>query len=186
MRISVNARTLERSRRALERGMTGDKRHGYFEAVAEARYVLRKVFRIVEERAKEAELDPLAHQALIQIYGSPDMRQRVKDVAARLDISPAFASSLIKQLVQSRHVTRSRGEDDQRAIQISMTKSGIDLLHKIDRSVQYHVDHFTRELSPEQRGAAVCILMFYVGLSIDLPLSPGKRAVRKPRASADR
>ena len=38
----------------------------YFHGIAKARYVIRKVIRIVDEQAKKAGLDPLEHQALIQ------------------------------------------------------------------------------------------------------------------------
>ena len=55
--------------------------HDYFVDVAEARYVLRRVFRIAEEQAKAAGLEPLTHQALIQIYGSPERRLRVNGLA---------------------------------------------------------------------------------------------------------
>ena len=78
-----------------EKRPPGADRHDYFAEVAEARYVLRRVFRIAEEQARDAGLDPLAHQALIQIYGSPDRRLRVAQLADRLDITPAFASSLL-------------------------------------------------------------------------------------------
>jgi len=46
----------------------------YFHGVSEARYVIRKVFRIVDDQAKQAGLEPLEHQALIQIFGSPKLR----------------------------------------------------------------------------------------------------------------
>jgi len=69
-------------------------RHAYFVGVAGARYVLRKAFRIVEERARKFDIDSLAHQTLIQIYGSADLAFQVNQIAVRLDISAAFASSL--------------------------------------------------------------------------------------------
>ena len=85
--------------KTVDAGRDPAARHDYFAEVAEARYVLRRVFRISEEQARAAGLDPLAHQALIQIYGSPERRLRVNQLAERLDITPAFASSLLKSLV---------------------------------------------------------------------------------------
>src|SRR5947207_1818166 len=91
----VTPRALEQKRRsALRSRVTGD-RHHYFSCVAETRYVLRKVLRIVEDEAKVAGLDPLEHQALLQIYGHGKGALQVKQVAARLDVTPAFASVLV-------------------------------------------------------------------------------------------
>src|SRR5882762_9788824 len=107
MRV-IDAARLERGReKAVKARVTAD-RHPYFHGVAQARYVLRKVFRLVEEEAKRAGIDPLAHQALIQIYGSEKGALRVKEVAERLDISPALSSSLIKLLVAKGYVARAR------------------------------------------------------------------------------
>jgi DNA-binding MarR family transcriptional regulator len=144
---------------------TTDK-HAYFAGVSEARYVLRKVFRIVEEQAKEFDIDPLAHQALIQIYGSPDMRMQVNQVAARLDIAPAFASSLVRALVEKGFVTREPDERDKRIIYVAVTDHGRSTLSEIDERVKFHVDYFTGQLSKEQRESALSILMFYVGAKL--------------------
>ncbi|MDB5532329.1 MAG: regulatory protein MarR [Hyphomicrobiales bacterium] len=163
----VDAERLEQKRKAVIRARSRKDKHAYFEGVAEARFVLRKVFRMVEDVAKQAGLDPLAHQALIQIYGSADMSLRIKDLAERLDIAPAFASSLIKILSTKGLIKRTRAGSDIRAVQLTVTPNGIELLHQIDSSVKIHVDYFAVQLSPAQREAAVSILMFYVGLSLD-------------------
>src|SRR5690606_1471866 len=106
--------------------------------VAEARYVLRKVFRIVEEQAKKYDIDPLAHQALIQIYGSPDMQLQVNQVASRLDITPAFSSSLVRMLVEKGLVARKRAEHDQRVTFVMITPHGREVMDAIDENVQFH------------------------------------------------
>src|SRR5262245_17289396 len=106
----ISPRRVEMRRKMVARAFDANDKHAYFESVAEARYVLRKVFRIVEERAKSLDLDPLAHQALIQIYGSPRMELRVNELADRLDIAPAFASNLVRTLATKKLLTRTRGE----------------------------------------------------------------------------
>ena len=80
----------------------------YMHNVAQARYVVRKVVRIVAERAKIAGLDPLEHEALLQIFGG-DGRERlsVNQIAERLDVAPALASRVIKSLV-AKGTRRSR------------------------------------------------------------------------------
>lgn len=141
---------------------TEDK-HTYFMGVAEARYVLRKVFRIVEDQAKGMSIDPLAHQALIQIYGSRDSRLQVKQIAARLDIAPAFASNLIRILFEKGLVVREPDRQDKRIIHVTVTKAGRKALSEIDERVKFHVDYFVGQLTKEERESALSILMFYVG-----------------------
>ena len=165
MRI-VDAARLERGREKAVRARGAADRHLYFYGVAEARYVLRKVFRLVEEEAKRAGIDPLAHQALIQIYGSVAGALRVKEVAERLDSAPAVASSLVKSLVGKGLIVQTRDKSDARVSWVRITKEGRAALHRIDEQVQNHVEYFTRGLSAEQTEAAVSILMFYAGVSL--------------------
>lgn len=166
--VATTASKLEKRRRSALKSRERDK-HVYFQGIAEARYVLRRIFRIAEERAKTSGIDPLAHQALIQIYGTPDKKLRVKEIAERLDIASAFASTLITKLAKAGYVVRARDGKDGRASQISITKTGIALLHKIDESVAAEIEAFSQALSPEKRELVVSILMTYVGVSINLP-----------------
>jgi DNA-binding MarR family transcriptional regulator len=158
-------RVRQKRRAAKKSRQTGDK-HTYFMGVAEARYVLRKAFRIVEEQAKAFGIDPLAHQALIQVYGSPEMQLQVNQIAQRLDIPPAFASSLVRVLVERGLAVRRRNDKDQRVTYVGITDSGKELLHAIDEQVQYHVDYFAGQLTPSERESALTILTFYVGANL--------------------
>jgi DNA-binding MarR family transcriptional regulator len=135
----------------------------YFHGVADARFVIRRVFRIVDDRAKSHGLDPLEHQALIQIYGLRGGDVRVGTVAERLDIAPAFASKLVKALGAKGFVKTAPSPDDQRVSRLSATETGAKLLAEIDADVRVHVDFFTRALTPEQKNAALSIFAFYVG-----------------------
>jgi DNA-binding MarR family transcriptional regulator len=158
-------RVRQRRRAANKSRQTGDK-HTYFMGVAEARYVLRKAFRIVEEQAKSVGIDPLAHQALIQVYGSPEMELQVNQIANRLDIPPALASSLVRVLVEKGLAIRRRNDKDQRVTCVGITDSGKELLHGIDEQVQYHVDYFAGQLTRSERESALNILTFYVGANL--------------------
>ncbi len=139
----------------------------YFHGVADARFVIRRVFRIVDERAKNHGLDSLEHQALIQIYGARDGEVRVGTVAERLDISPAFASKIVKALVAKKYVVLSGSTRDQRVTNVSATTAGIAALVEIDADVRIHVGFFTRQLTHEQKAAALSIFAFYVGVDAD-------------------
>lgn len=165
MRI-VDAVRLERRRATAVRARIARDRHPYFQGVASARYLLRKVFRLVEDQARSAGLDPLAHQALIQIYGSDNGALKVREVAERLDITPAFASTLIQSVERKGLVLRSRDREDQRVIWITVTGKGRALLYRIDDQVQSEVDRFTTGLSDSRAEAAISILMFYAGVSL--------------------
>jgi DNA-binding MarR family transcriptional regulator len=164
--LVVDAARLERRREKAVKSRGRPDRSLYFRGVAAARYLLRKVFRLVEEEAKRAGIDPLAHQALIQIYGSEKGALRVKEVAERLDISPAFSSSLVKHLVAKRYVTRERDKDDSRVAWVKVTRKGQDVLLRIDQQVQIHVDYFTNSIPPEETEAAFSVMMFYAGVSL--------------------
>lgn len=134
----------------------------YFTGVAEARYVLRKVLRIADEQAKRASLEPLEHQALIQIFGSPEP-QRVSDLAERLDIAPAFASRIVKGLESRALVKRSPSPHDKRSTFVTATNDARDLLWEIDRNVGRHVARFHEDLSDAERAVALGIFAFYLG-----------------------
>lgn len=150
--------------RTADKKAESDTRHAYFTEVAEARYVLRKVFRIAEEQAREAGFDPLAHQALIQIYGSAEQRLRVNQLAERLDIAPAFTSSLLKSLEADGMIDRRRDDADHRVTWVSVTDAAIEKLAAIDEAVGFHVDYFAARIPAENRERALATLKFYVGL----------------------
>lgn len=156
-----------------------DERYSDFQSyvrnIAEARYVIRRVFRIVDERAREHGLEPLLHQALLQVHGSPDGEVAVNVLAKRLDVAPAFASRLVRQLEEAGLVTRNHSTSDRRIIMVSATPDGVERLRRIDDSVHYHVAYFQRQLEDVQRLAALSIFAFYVGID---PASPVARAIR--------
>lgn len=159
----INVESVRRKGNAAKKSRETQDKHTYFIGVAEARYVLRKVFRIVEDQAKEFGLDPLPHQALIQIYGSSDMQLQVNQIANRLDIPPAFGSSLVRSLVEKGLASRRRDDQDQRVTYVAITDAGREVMDAIDERVKFHVDYFAGQLSGEERESALSILMFYVG-----------------------
>jgi len=150
------------------RSRSTSDRHRYFHSIAETRYVLRKIFRLVEAQAKLARIDPLAHQGLLQIYGSTNASLMVKEVAERLDISPPFASNLVKSLLKQGYLKRQRDTADQRIARVAITKKGRELLYQIDERVKTEVDCFTQQLSQDQQEAVVSVLMHYIGVSLNV------------------
>jgi DNA-binding MarR family transcriptional regulator len=164
--LALKGARLESLRKAMIKARSSQRQQQYFYGVANARYILRKIFRLVEDEAKRFGIDPLAHQALIQIYGSPDGKLKIKDVAERLDISPAFSSSLLKNLAGTGYVKSSADKSDKRISWVSVTGKGQDLLRKIDERVNVHVEYFTGNIGSAETEAAVSILLFYAGASL--------------------
>lgn len=183
MSAAFDATTIEQKRKDAQRVREAEAKHRHFESVAQARYVIRKTFRIAEEQAKNAGLDPLVHQALIQIYGSRNMELQVNQLAERLDITPAFASNLINSLVKGGFVSRKRGGlTDRRITRVNITATGKELVHHINDQVRFHVANFTRQLTLEQRENALSILMFFVGAARTGPESRTPKRLRSEQA----
>jgi DNA-binding MarR family transcriptional regulator len=108
---------------------------------------------------------------------------RVKELAERLDIAPAFASNLLNSLEKMGHVARVRGDSDQRVTLVTVTAKGKQILHRIDENVQVHVEYFARQLSQDAREAAISIMLFYIGMTLHVParangcrIKPGQSA----------
>lgn len=134
----------------------------HFQGIAEGRYVLRKVFRIVDEGAREAGLESLQHQALIQVFAAAEPL-RVIELAERLDIPSTFASQLSIGLEEKGLLTRSRTRRDKRATFLAATLAGRDTLVAIDRVVTERVDRYVLSRTGAERAAVMGLLAFYVG-----------------------
>lgn len=144
--------------------MLSRDRHAYFQRIARARNVIRRVFRIIDECARGRGLDSLQHQALIQIFGTPKQELPVSRIGESLDIVQPVASRLVKGLAKRGLVERHDDSKDQRVKRIRMTTAGRTILRRIEGDVHLHVGRFGDELTQEQRKAVMSIFAFYVGL----------------------
>lgn len=140
--------------------------HEYVSGIAEARYTIRKIFRIVEEQAKAAGMEPLEHQALLQVYGSAQQMLQVNSLARRLDIAPAFASRMIRQLEAKKYVRRKPSKTDGRVIEVHMAAAGREVIRSVDADVRVHVEYFQSQLPISSKRTALSIMAFYVGLEL--------------------
>jgi DNA-binding MarR family transcriptional regulator len=138
----------------------------HVKAIAHARYVLRRILRLLDEQAMSAGLKPLQHQALLQIYGA-DNPLPVNKVAERLDIPAALASRLIRDLEEMGFVERDRDSSDRRIIAVSASDAGIEQLRRIDQSVHAKVHQFQSELTEEGKFGALATFSSYLGLDSD-------------------
>lgn len=153
----------------------------YFAGIAEARYVIRRTLRIVDEEAKRADLDALEHQLLIQVFGSA-RALHVHELAERLDIVPAFASRLIKNLEEKGLVRRAPSPSDGRATIVTTTEEGRALLSKVDGQIHRHVTFAQGQFNDSERMAALGIFAFYLGIAPRL--GDLERVLQAPRLGA--
>lgn len=135
----------------------------YFGGIAEAHYVIRKVFRLVDEQAKKTGLEPLEHKMLVQVFGAPGGPLSVHEAATRLDVSAALASRLVTSLAGRGLVERTPAAGDRRVTRLAVTAAGRATLAAIDRDVRRYVDLFQQELSDAEREGALRIFTFYLG-----------------------
>ncbi|MCW2501779.1 MAG: regulatory protein MarR [Actinomycetia bacterium] len=152
-----------------------DTFRSYIRDVAQTRFVTRKVFRIVDEQARAAGVEPLQFQVLLQVLGAQTDVVHVNDVADRLDVAPAFASRLIKELEAKELLARSQSTVDRRMTRVAVTDAGCELVRTVDAAVHVHLDYFQKQLADRDRFAALTTFAFCVGLPADSPVATALR-----------
>ena len=112
---------------------------GEYQALAEFRYQLRRFLRFSEEAARAVGLEPQQHQLLLALKGLPEEHTAtVGELAGRLQIQHHSTVELIDRMVERNLIERSRDENDQRRVIISLTPYGDELLHKL--SLLHHAE----------------------------------------------
>lgn len=159
----VNDSVAENGWIGLSHDSRADDFHQYAVRIAEARFAVRKVTRILDESARTHGLEPLQHQALLQIFGTNSGAVAVHELASRLDVVPAFASRLVKQLDMQGLIARESLASDKRVALLNVTNRGIELLQKIEVEVHHHMSYFQRGLSSEQHLATLSIFALFIG-----------------------
>lgn len=178
MTASAASRAVRTKSKAGRPARGTDGLQDYFTAVAQVRYIMRKVFRMIDDDAKKLGLDPLAHQALLQVYGSRKQGLRVSALAERLDIAPSFASNIVRHLVTEKLMRRGSDVSDMRAAVVTLTSEGRELCREIDGQARLRVDALISQLEPDERKVARSILMFYIGPGAGRGNANGKRGKR--------
>ncbi|HVB73159.1 MAG TPA: MarR family transcriptional regulator [Ktedonobacteraceae bacterium] len=112
---------------------------GEYQALAEFRYQLRRFLRFSEEAARAVGLEPQQHQLLLSLKGLPAQRTpSVGELAERLQIQHHSTVELIDRMVERNLLERSRDENDQRRVIISLTPNGEEVLRKL--SLLHHAE----------------------------------------------
>ena len=139
----------------------------FFKGVAQARFVMRRVTRIVDEQARAFSLDPLEHQLLVQLFGADEKFLSVNRIAERLDVPAAVASRLVNGLEKVAFVERRKSEVDPRVTDVHLTQRGRDVCVDVWEKVQIHMEFFQGQLDEQAKRVALVVFGFYVGVALD-------------------
>jgi DNA-binding MarR family transcriptional regulator len=135
-------------------------------AVADARFLMRRAFRIVDEEARRAGIDPLANQLLVQLRGAPDMTHSVSELAVRLDVPPNLVSRLTRGLEEQGYVERLSSTRDRRITLVRATAAGEDIAREIGDRARVGFASLRDVLSEDRRGAALRVWVRNFGLEM--------------------
>jgi DNA-binding MarR family transcriptional regulator len=140
-------------------------------AVADARFLMRRAFRIVDEEARRAGLDPLANQLLVQLRGAPDMTHTVSELAVRLDVPLNLVSRLVRGLEGQGYVERLSSARDRRVTLVRATAAGEDIAREVGDRARVRFAGLQDVLSEERRTAALRVWMRNFGVEMPLAAS---------------
>lgn len=103
-----------------------------YQALAEFRYQLRNFLAFSEQAARAIHIEPQQHQLLLALKGfSPQEKVTVSALAERLKIQHHSTVELLNRMVDHNLVQRSRDEQDQRRVLVTLTTHGDEILHML-------------------------------------------------------
>jgi len=111
-----------------------------YEALASFRLAIRRFLHFSRERAREAELNPAQHQALLAVRAAPDRRLSIGELGRILFLKPHTASELATRLTSSGLLMRVAGADARERL-LEITLEGEECLKALS---QVHRDEIKR------------------------------------------
>ncbi|MEO7020294.1 MAG: MarR family transcriptional regulator [Ktedonobacteraceae bacterium] len=103
-----------------------------YQALAEFRHQLRNFLAFSEQAARAVGIEPQQHQLLLTLQGFTDHdKVTISTLAERLKIQHHSTVELINRMVERDLVQRSRDEQDQRRVLVTLTAHGHEVLHKL-------------------------------------------------------
>lgn len=113
---------------------------------------LRIVFRAVQAHSKYVEsqcgLSSAKLWMLYELYSNPGIK--VSRLASALAIHPSTCSNMLDKLEEEGFVKRQRSTEDQRAVHLSLTKKGEDLLQNAPKPAQGELSGALEKLSDDK------------------------------------
>lgn len=112
---------------------------------------LRILFKVVQAHSKfvekECGLSSAKLWMLSELHANPGIK--VSQLANSLSIHPSTCSNMLDKLEEDGFVSRQRSKKDQRAVHLSMTDKGNELLHKAPQPTQGKLSGALQGLSDE-------------------------------------
>ena len=108
-----------------------------FMALAEFRYRLRTYMRYMEERAREAGLNPQQYQLLLAIKGLPPTKiPAIGVLAERMQLNHNSMVELVDRCEERGLIARKRTGSDRRMVTLAITRDGDNHLRKLASSAR--------------------------------------------------
>lgn len=128
------------------------------------------------EKAKEYEVTPIQFAAMnaIELHSDYDQRQ----IARAIAIDRTTMNSVTKRLEERGWIVRSRRG---RRIDLSLTREGARVLHKVERSIADHQNELLAPLSKKDRKTFLTLLQRLVETNNELSRVP----VSRPKSKRD-
>lgn len=109
-----------------------------FVALSEFRYQLRRFIRFSEDAAQAEGLTPLQYLLMLHIKGFPGREwASISELAERLQARHHGVVALVTRCEKAGLVTRTPDDKDKRLVQVRLTESGENYLHRL---AQLHRD----------------------------------------------
>ncbi|HEY3127952.1 MAG TPA: MarR family transcriptional regulator [Acidobacteriota bacterium] len=117
-----------------------------YAARADFRYQIRRFFRISEEVARAAGLNPRQYELLLAVKGLPETEKAtIRTLAERLQVRHHSTVELIDRLEKRGLVERVRDGADRRQVLVRLTPSGEDTLLELSLPLRAEL----RSIAPE-------------------------------------
>jgi DNA-binding MarR family transcriptional regulator len=135
-------------------------------AVADARYLMRRAFRMIDNEARRIGLEPLAFQALVQLMGAPTRTRTVGELATRLDVPAGLVSRLLRDLERLGYIGRLPSPEDGRVKLVRATATAEDLVFTVYARVRNKFDGLREDLDDDRRREALQVWADNFGVSL--------------------
>lgn len=117
-----------------------------YKVLAEFRYQIRRFLRFSEDTARAGGLEPQQYQLMLALKGMPaDVRPRIGEIAARLQIQHHSTVELVDRLARRGLIKRRRGESDHREVLLELSTRGDKLVQEM--ALRHWAEY--REMAPD-------------------------------------
>lgn len=138
-------------------------------AVADARYLMRRAFRIIDAEARRIGLEPLAFQALVQLMGAPTRSRTVGELATRLDVPAGLVSRLLGDLQRLDYIDRLPSPEDGRVKLVRATAAAEDVVFTVYARCRTKFQDLRDDLDEDRRREALQNWADNFGVSLARP-----------------